>query len=153
MSDEIKVVKVSNAYWLGLIAPQIEKYVKSTALPNMPYEAFFTFVQQIAQTGMGEVAVALDNNKPIGFAVWFMFGLPKIATAHFEAIYVWENNKEAAPALYKEFIKYAKARNAVYLEWFVRSKALVKLFTQEAEQNDIEVNEANRIHIIAKRRK
>ena len=106
-----------------------------------------------AQTGMGEVAVVLDDNKPIGFAVWFMLGLPKIATAHLEAIHVWESNKDGAPALYREFIKYAKARNAVYLEGFVRSKALVKLFTQEAEQNDIEVNEANRIHIIAKRRK
>ena len=139
----MKVQKIKNPHYLGLLAPKIERYAKKIGLPGVTYETLYTYLAQIAQVGgdTSEVVMAVDDNgKTLAFAAWFVRTLPYTGTAHFDHIYSWDRGNEAVDLLMKEYINFGKRNNCVYFSASMINTKTAARLTKIGEDNGLDIS-------------
>ncbi len=154
----MKAIKITNPLWLGAVAPRVETYVKKLNLPGTTYETYYAYYTTIIQYGgdASELWIAFNEEEPpeaIGYACWFVKGLPFIGTVQLESIHVWDNKyKGAFNLLMGELIEFSKRMRAPILEADCRNEGVVRLFGRACDKFGYDLNRSTKVTCIARKK-
>ena len=110
----MEIIKIDNPLWVQNLAPDVEKMLGKLKLPNINTYTLITYLQQIAMSQTHELHVAASEEQGVvGFASWYVRGIPFVGTAFLEFIY--SKQKGAGEQLLLEFEEFAKRNKAPYL--------------------------------------
>lgn len=152
---DYKILKITNPLYLGLFGPKIKEFFDKLNIKGMTYESLYTYFANNIQFG-GEVAefrVIFDDEEiPVGFAHWFVRGLPYIGTTFMDFIYVWGKPSGPADLLIDEWIKFGRKHNCIYYEGCAISSATRRIFGRYAEKNGFLVEDSGLINFKARKK-
>ena len=120
----MKAHKITNPLAIGQVAPLIIKFAQrvqetSGLFNGIVYESIYAYAARVAQFGgdKAEFWVALDGDKPVGFAIWRVMDLPHIGKVYCDALYNDTRNQKAISGLYSEFIEFGKRHRALIYQF------------------------------------
>ena len=92
----MKAIRILNPFYVGKMAPYIEKYLERVSIVGIDYESFYMYLSNSVQFGGNstELWVVEEDGTPLAFAHWMVRGAPYIATTYCDHIYRWNNNNE-----------------------------------------------------------
>lgn len=149
----MKIQKITNPHYLGLLAPKIERYAKKINIPGITYETLYTYFCNIAQMGgnQSEVVMAMDDNgKTVAFACWYVMPLPYTGTVHFDHIYSWDKTGEAVDLLTKEYVNFAKKNNCVYMGATLINTKIAERMKKLGKENGLNIEGAKSVNLIGR---
>jgi hypothetical protein len=161
MEEEIKVIKIENPEYIGVIAPFINGFLEKVAIPGVTYESLYTFLSQTVQMGqaqkhMGlrdtqELWVVLDGKKPLAFARWFVMGLPYLGCVSCDIIYSWNRKAEPVKLLIEKFRQFSYDHRSPMGYIDAHNEALFKVFKKYAEEYGYEVNRTEKVNFTVRK--
>ncbi len=115
----MQTVKVTNPLWFGQLGNKVADFTKKLDIPGIVYESLYQYFVSTVQFGKEGAEFAMvvdDDDKPVGFAHWFVKALPHTGKVHLDYIYTWTNHTEPVPMLLDAFLEFSKKNNAPLLE-------------------------------------
>jgi hypothetical protein len=153
----LKLQKVTNPNWLGMIAPRILDFYNRTKEPGKTYESLFTFYANSIQFGgdNSEFWAVLNETKPVAFAHWMVFGLPLIGSVLFESLHNWSKQKEPINLLITEFVNFGKRKRATVYRYEAYNQKVADVIEKYAVDAGFEVKTSDsvRLYINTKKEK
>ena len=145
----MNIQKFTNARWLGLIAPEIERFFKKVKPQGMTYESLYTYIAQIVQFGgnTAEFWVVFDEGKPVGFMNYSVLALPYISTAGSDCICSW-GKPEVAEMLVNKWINFARINRCKYLRSSASNKKLISHYRKLADKTGFKLKQTGSITFI-----
>jgi len=150
----MKAIKITNPLWLRYIAPRVEKFIKLVNAEGISYEYLITYFQQTAQYGgsRAEFWVAINDNKPLAFAHWYVCGLPNIGKVNCDYIYSWVKDRRPAEILVKEFIEFGKRNNCPLYEGYSVRESVFRAERKILSKIGYDIKRMETIHFIGRKR-
>lgn len=151
---KVEIVKITNPLYLGVLAPRIQAYSKKLNIQGITYETLYSyFVETVQKWGeIRELWVAYKDNQPVGFAHFFVMGLPHFAKVNMDEFHIWVNDKEVADGFIEKWIEFGKRHNCPLYETSVVNKAVVRYSKLKCEAFGYELTETDRKHFVMRRR-
>jgi len=149
----IQVIKITNPVFLGRLGPQIKVFFDKLKIKGMTYESLYTYFANTIQFGgnAAEFWVVFENEDPVGFAHWFVRGLPHISKVYCDFIKKKKKNRDAHLTLLKEFVNFGKRHRAVWYEGDATSEAVFRLFRKRTKELGYEVAPSGYINFIGRK--
>ena len=141
--------KITNPLWLGVIAPNINDFVKKVTLEGITYESLYSYFAATIQFG-GESAefwVAMKDGKPVAFAHWYVMGLPHIGKTMCDYAYSWSKNKEDMTSLIKEWINFGLRKKAPIYSGIVVNESFYRVWRKHANKLNLSLEKKELISI------
>ena len=158
----MKLQKITEPRWLGVIGPKINDYVKLHLKDlYISYEALFSYYSYSIQAGrreegtpdVSEFWVVFSEGKPRAFALWGVRPLPHIGKVYMDSIYSWAKTPKATSMLLDEFIEFGKRHRCMIIEGGVLNEKVFNIFTKHLEGKDYELKNVGTIHCIGQKRR
>lgn len=159
---DLKKIKITNAFWLGKVAPFIAEFLKKVEMIGVTYEGLYTYFANTVQNGdmakqqgvrdRGEFWVVMDDTTPIAFAHWFVKGLPFFGTVHCDFIYSWQRKKDPANLLLDEYQKFGEDHRAQFWEADATNRAVFEVLKRACGKRGMEVQETGQINFMVWRK-
>ena len=145
----MKVQKITNPLYVGEIAELIMKYYhkvndSSGMYQSMTYESLYSYFTRVVQFGgnIGELWVAYDDGKPVGFAVWKVMDLPHVGSVFCDCLYNDVRNQRAIKGLYDEFINFGKKHRAPIYQYAAINEKVAEHFKNVLGKLGIDVTDS-----------
>lgn len=151
--ENLKAIRLTNPNYVGTLAPHIQQYIKRIKPIGITYETLYTYFVNCVQFGGEKVEfwVAYLDDKPVGFALFMVAGLPHFSKVHCDHFYTWAKDKQVTEAFIEEFAKFAVRFKANFLNGIVQDEATYRRFRKIAEKLGFSVLEDNKkIFIVRK---
>ena len=150
------MIKVTNPAWVVNIAPEIERFCAKLNLPNVSYHSLVAHLQRTAQIG-GEIAelwIALEDDRPVGFAHWCVRDLPLVGTVYMDYLFSKAMSRRAIKGLIAEFIDFGRRKNSPwYMFDLVNNARLIGHIKKLAAEFGFEMIEQPYIPYLARKKK
>lgn len=136
MEGELKLTKISNPNWMGILAPQINTFCEKVASPTITYETLYTYFLKIVQFGgdNAEFWVVFKDDEPMAFASWHVPDLPHRGMVFCDFVYSWNRMREPASMLLDEFIEFGKRKHAPIYKGTAVNEAVYRVFRKAASK-------------------
>jgi len=135
-AKELKIFKISNPNWLGVLGPQIKNFADKINLPTMTYETLYTYFVRTVQHG-GKVAefwVVMNDEQPIAFAHWYVCDLPHRGVVFCDFLYSWNRMREPVIMLFDEFFKFGKEHHCPIYKGTAVNETVFRVFRKAASK-------------------
>lgn len=147
----MEAIKITNPQWLGYIAPRIAEFAAKLNVAGISYETLYTYFVNSVQHSlkveiqnkddggpkledMSEFWVVLEEDgTPVGFAHWYVRGLPHVGKVMCDSIYSWGKNREIFRKLLDEFEDFGRRHRATIYECDALNDAVVRLYNSAAK--------------------
>ncbi len=158
----MKIQKITEPKWLGMIGPKISEYVKHLKEQQISYESLFSYLAMSIQHGRRndgkpdttEFWVALgDTGKPVAFAHWFVRPLPHIGKVYIDGIYSWAKTPRAVSLLIDEYLEFGKRHRCSTYEADCINEKVFNLFVKYAAEKGYDFKNTGGIHSIGRKRR
>jgi len=137
--------RITNPLIIGQIASLIQKFhsrIKETSgmYDGITYESLYAYATRVVQFGgdRGEFWLAMEDNVPVGFAIWRVLDLPHIGTVHCDAMYNDTRNQKSIKELYDEFISFGQRQRALIYRYDAVNDKVGDYFKHVASKLGIE---------------
>jgi hypothetical protein len=152
--QDIVLIKITNPLWMEILAPHVKDYFDRVKLPGMSYEALMTFFLNIVQLG-GEAAefwCAFKDNKPVGFCMWNLMGLPYNGVAHCDQFHVWDDDKRISKMFMAKLMEYATSKRCSYIHAFLINRKVADHFVSMSDELNLAIIEPGKVEMYARRK-
>ena len=135
----METIKINNPLYVGQIAPLIQRYwekINVHKLNYVTYETLCAYITNTVQHG-GDIAefwVCLNEDRPVGFALWSVLPLPFVGTVYCQHIFKTVKDHNVALELVKQFVKFGKKHNAPYYMFHSINDIVAKLLVKLANE-------------------
>ncbi len=157
----MKIQKITEPKWLGMIGPKINEYVKHLKEQQISYEALFSYLSVSITAGrreppapdVSEFWVAFNEGKPRAFAHWFVRPLPHIGKVYIDGIYSWAKTPRAVSLLIDEYLEFGKRHRCSTYEADCINEKIFKIFTKYADEKGYDFKDTGTINSIGRKRR
>jgi len=146
--SSLKTLKINNVLWLPQIAPQISEFAIGMKSPVICYESLFTYFQQAVQYGgaLREFWVVFDEDKPVGFAHWYVNQLPQVSMVTCDFTHMWGKYKTVSNEIMAEYVKFGKRNNCLYYKFQALDEKRFKFFDTLCKKQGIDLQRQDYVH-------
>ena len=151
---EAKALKITNPLYLGQIGPLIDKFNKKINLDGVTYESLYTYFAQNVQFG-GDKAdfwIVYEDEKQVGFANWFVRGLPHIGKVCCDFLYSSNRMREPVELLHVEFEKFGLKHRAPLYEAYAINEELFRVHRLAATRKGYKVSILKTVNFIGRKK-
>jgi len=154
MENELKIVKITNPNWLGVIGPQIKAFAEKINLPTLTYETLYTYFVNSIQFGgeNSEFWVVMKDEEVLAFAHWFVCGLPHRGVVFCDFVHSWNRMREPVQMLLDEFIEFGKKKRCPYYKGTAVNEPVFRVFRKAASKRGYELNKTELIDFIGRKK-
>lgn len=151
---EVEIVKITNPLYLGVLAPRIQTYSKGLDIQGITYETLYNyFLETIQRWGeVRELYVAYKDKQPVGFAHFFVMGLPHFGKVSMDEFTVWVKDRSVADGFIEKWIDFGVRHNCPLYETSVINKAILRYSKLKCEKFGYELTETDRKNFVMRRR-
>lgn len=121
-------------YIVKVMWPLIVEFYDATKIPGMSPQTIAAYLIKGIQYKTIEIWVGLENNIPIGFAVFHNMDFPYYSTGNFEFFYACKYKRELSDALTEKFLDFHRRHNLKYFGWSTGEEKLAKRFHERAKE-------------------
>ncbi len=136
MEGQLKIEKITNPNWLGVLGPQIKIFSDKINLPTITYETLYTYFLRTVQH-QGDVAqfwVVFKDDEAVAFAHWFVCDLPHRGVVFVDYIHSWNRMREPVVMLLDKFIEFGKQKHAPIYKGTALNETIFRVFRKAASK-------------------
>ena len=150
---EFKAQKITNPLYLGQIGPLIDKFNKKIKVVGITYESLYTYFSQNVQFGSdrAEFWVVYEKDKPVGFASWFVRGLPHTGKVCCDFLCSSNRKREPVELLVDEFEKFGLRHRAPLYEAYAINEELFRVHRLAATRKGYEVTRMKTVNFVGRK--
>ncbi len=150
---EVKALKITNPLYLGQIGPLIDKFNKKIKLDGVTYESLYTYFAQNVQFGgdRAEFWIAYEDEQPVGFADWFVRGLPHVGKVCCDFLYSSNRKREPVELLVDEFEKFGLKHRAPLYEAYAINEELFRVHRLAATRKGYNVTRLKTVNFLGRK--
>jgi hypothetical protein len=134
MEGELKLTKITNPNWLGVLGPEIKAFADKVNLPTITYETLYTYFLRTIQYGgeRAEFWAVMKDEELVAFAHWYVCDLPHRGVVFVDFIYSWNRMREPVSMLLDQFIEFGKKNRAPIYKGTALNEAVFRVFRKAA---------------------
>ena len=157
----MKLQKITEPRWLGMIGPRINEYVKFLKEQHISYESLFTYLAMSIQGGrreppahdVSEFWVVNNEGKPKAFAHWFVRPVPHIGKVYMDGIYSWAKTPRVVSMLIDEFLEFGKRHRCSIYEADCINEKVFDIIEKYVNEKGYDFKNTGSIHAIGRKRR
>ena len=133
---ELKVARITNPNWLGVLGPQVKVFTEKLGIPTITYETLYTYFLRTIQHGnkVAEFWVVMKDEECLAFAHWFVCDLPHRGVVFADFIHSWNRMREPVVMLLDEFIKFGIEKHAPIYKGTAINETVFRVFRKAASK-------------------
>lgn len=153
MEKQFKAQKITNPLYLGHIGPMIDKFNKKINFAGITYESLYSYFAQNIQFGgdRAEFWIVYEDDKPVGFADWFVRGLPHIGKVCCDFLYSSNRMREPVELLHDEFEKFGLKHRAPLYEAYAINEELFRVHRLAATRKGYDITRLKTVNFIGRK--
>ena len=154
MEGELKLTRITNPNWLGVLGPQIQVFTEKLQLPTVTYETLYTYFLRTIQHGgdNAEFWIVTRDSETLAFAHWFVCDLPHRGVVFCDFVHSWNRMREPVQMLVDKFIEFGKAKRAPIYKGTALNEAVFRVFRKAASKRGYELNKTELIDFLGRKR-
>ena len=121
-------------YVIRVMWPLIVEFDDTTKMPGMSPHTITAYMIEGIKYKNIEIWVAIEDGKPIGFAVYQIMGFPYYSTGHFVSFYACKRKREVSDALTLKFLDFMERFNLKYWGYATGTEKLAVRFKERAKE-------------------
>jgi len=133
---ELKIAKITNPNWLGVLGPQIKVFADKINLPTMTYETLYTYFLRTIQH-QGDVAqfwVVMKGEEVLAFAHWYVCDLPHRGVVFCDFLHSWNRLREPVVMLFDKFFEFGVSKHAPIYKGTAVNETVFRVFRKAASK-------------------
>jgi hypothetical protein len=151
---ELKIFKIDNPNWLGMLGPQIKVFADKINLPTLTYETLYTYFLRTVQFGGGraEFWVVSQGEEVVAFAHWYVCDLPHRGVVFMDFIHSWNRMRKPVMMLLDKYIEFGKKNHAPIYKGTAINETVFRVFRKAASKWGYELHRTELVDFLGRKK-
>lgn len=154
VAPELKIAKITNPNWLGVLGPQIKVFADKLNSPTITYETLYTYFLRTIQH-QGDVAqfwAVMKGDELLAFAHWFVCDLPHRGVVFADYIHSWNRMREPVVMLLDRFIEFGIEKHAPIYKGTALNETVFRVFRKAASKRGYVLHRTELVDFIGRKK-
>jgi len=153
-APELKIAKITNPNWLGVLGPQIKTFADKINLPTITYETLYTYFLRTIQH-QGDIAqfhVVMRDEEVLAFAHWYVCDLPHRGVVFMDFIHSWNRMREPVQMLFDKFYEFGKQKHAPIYKGTAINETIFRVFRKAASKRGYVLHKTELVDFLGRKK-
>ena len=154
MEGELKIAKITNPNWLGVLGPQIKTFTEKINLPTITYETLYTYFLRTVQFGneVAEFWVVMRDEEVLAFAHWKVCDIPHRGLVFCDFLHSWNRMREPVVMLLDKFFEFGVKKHAPIYKGTAINEAVFRVFRKAASKRGFILHKTELVDFIGRKK-